>query len=126
MSTGRKIFNKFRTKDNKFEPIGFKGKFLDFIQMMCPFLRDDEYFSHRILKKNNKLRFKILTETNWLAITTYYGSERRGLAFHEQAAKYYEYQAMIVQRRSQYAIIALTIALLIMTGLQIYLQFWKR
>ena len=126
LTVGRKTFNKFRTSDKKWNPVGFKGKFLDFLQMLFPFLRDDGYYSNRIVKNNDKLKLNILIETNWLGVTSYRGNERSSLAFHEQAIKYYEYKNMVIQKRSQYVIIFLTIARLIMTGLQIYLQFFKK
>jgi len=75
--------------------------------------------------KTKRLRDKILRETGWLAGTTFSGGKTKSLAFHEQAIKYYEYKNMIIQRRSQYVIIFLTIVLLIMTSLQVYLTFFK-
>ncbi len=127
VTTGKR-FNKYRIKDNterrlKYSPEGFRGKFLDFIQTIVPFLRDDDYYNYRILNRNDKLRLKIMRDTNWLGVTTYHGSERHALPFHEQAIKYFEYKNMIIQRRAQYVIIFLTTVLLVMTALQIYLTF---
>ena len=72
-----------------------------------------------------KLRDKIYLETPWLSGKDNLGGEMKGLHFFEQGIKYHEYKNMVIQRRAQYVIIFLTIVLLIMTGLQIYLNFFN-
>ena len=123
-TSGRTI-NIHRGGGNRWKPINAKGKILHLLQVIIPFLRDDGYYNYRALKKNREIRYKILRDTNWLAVTTHFGSNSSHLPFHEQAVKYFEYKNMVVQRRAQSVIIFLTIALLLMTGLQIYFQFLK-
>lgn len=96
---------------------------------------DLKYILQRIglIRKNNKfyatkitrLRDRIIKETGWLAGETRSGGVSSSLAFHEQAIKYYEYKNMVIQRRSQYVIIFLTLVLLFMIGFQVYLTFFK-
>jgi hypothetical protein len=74
--------------------------------------------------KTKELRDKIISETPWLSARDNLKGEWSGLHFSEQAIKYYEYKNMIIQRRAQYIIILLTLTLLLMTGLQIYLNFF--
>ncbi len=101
-----------------------KEKIWRFVQSTLFFLRDDDYYNYRIAKIHFKLEKKILKETNWLAVTTSFGGETHRLTFTEQAIEYFKYKNMIIQRRGQYVIIFLTITLLIMMGVQIYLQFF--
>ena len=86
-------------------------------------LKDDDYWTKKISKQSSDMVEKITKKTNWLASSTMKGSVERSLPYHEQVIKYYEYKNMLIQRRSQYVIIFLTIVLLMMTGFQIYLQF---
>jgi len=88
--------------------------------------KDDEFWKKYITNFNGNLRDKIIRETNWLAGSTHFGTEVHRLPFHEQAIKYFEYKNMNIQRRAQYIVIFLTIVLLIMTGFQIYLQFFNK
>jgi hypothetical protein len=86
-------------------------------------LRDNIYWQKKVTSETKNLVEKIKKETNWLASSTSFGTERHALPYHEQVIKYHEYKNMLVQRRSQYVIIFLTITLLFMTGFQIYLEF---
>lgn len=98
-----------------------KPKYWRFLQDILFFVRDDEYYTTRMIKDIKRLHYLIKRDTPWLASST----SGVGLPFHEQATKYYEYKNMVVQRKLQFAIIFLTITLLIMTGFQIYLTFFK-
>lgn len=95
-----------------------KIKFL--LQKIGLVKKDAEYWK----KIHTDLRDKIARDTSWLTTISYHGSERSALPFHEQAVKYHEYKNMVIQRRAQYVIIFLTIALLAITAIQIYLQFF--
>lgn len=97
-----------------------------YLQKFCILKKDDEFWKEYITTFNKNLRDKIIRETNWLAGSTHFGTEVHRLPFHDQAIKYFEYKNMIVQRRAQYVVIFLTIVLLIMTGFQIYLQFFNK
>ena len=96
-----------------------------FLQKICSMKKDDRYWKKHHPKLIKNLRDKIIRETPWLSGETRFGSESYKLPFHEQAIKYYEYKNMNIQRRAQYVIIFLTSVLLIMTGLQIYLNFFN-
>lgn len=98
-----------------------KEKWIYLLQKIHLKKRDSEFYK----KFYFNLKEKIARETIWLNATTMTNGQTEGLPFHEQAIKYYEYKNMIIQRRSQDVIIFLTIVLLIMTGLQIYLTFFK-
>jgi hypothetical protein len=91
-----------------------------FLQNIQLIKRNREFYTIRI----KKLRDKIIKETSWLAGIDVNGSIKYRLPFQEQVIKYYEYKNMLIQRRSQYVIIFLTFALLIMTGIQVYLNFF--
>ena len=110
---------------NEEKKVDLKMKLNGFFQIILPFLRNDQYYTAKISKQYNKLQQLIVRDTNWLAVTSYHLGKTHGLPFHEQAIKYFEYKNMVIQRRAQYVIIFLTFTLLIMTGLQIYLTFFR-
>jgi len=95
-----------------------------FLQKIRLINRDESFWKQNHDKLLKNLRNRIIAETPWLAGTTLMESKSYSLPFHDQAIKYYEYKNMKIQRRAQYVIIFLTLALLIMTGLQIYLTFF--
>ena len=72
--------------------------------------------------QHKRLQNKILKDTHWLAVSSYSSGRHHSLPFHQQAIKYYEYKNMVIQRRAQSVIIFLTIALLIMTAVDIYFR----
>ena len=98
-----------------------KEKLKYFLQRIYLIKKDSSFYHNRTIK----LRDNILKETNWLAGQHFVEGKSHSLPFQEQAIKYYEYKNMIIQRRSQYVIIFLTIVLLIITGFQIYLTFFR-
>ena len=97
----------------------FKFKYI--LQKFYLKKRDDDFWTYKQLKLN----WDIAKDTYWLNTITYFDGKSHSLPFYEQAIKYFEYKNMIIQRRSQYVIIFLTLVLLIMTGFQIYLNFFN-
>ena len=96
---------------------------IKFLLQKIGLFRDKTFWANKIKKDSINLRDKIIKETNWIASETNFGKDRKKLPFHEQAIKYYEYKNMVIQIRTQYVIIFLSMVLLLMTDFQIYLEF---
>lgn len=96
-----------------------------FLQKIHLVKRNQNFNNKYYLNKYKKLKNKISRDTFWLNAEERGGHGTKSLTFYEKAVKYYEYKNMIIQRKIQYAIIFLTFVLLIMTGFQIYLTFFK-
>lgn len=117
----KSISAKCRTDTNQGStPKGFVGRIFHLFQSAIPFLRDDHYHNYTIMRTIRNLVVKIQKETPWLSTSSLAAS----LSFNEQAINYYKYKNMVIQRRAQFVIIFLTIALLTVTCWEIYLKFF--
>ena len=108
----------------KIKPKTFKEHLKYYVQHFLFISRDKKYYKDRLTKEYSRLDYLIKRDTYWLNALTSADGKTQCLAYHEKAIKYYEYKNMIIQRRSQYVIIFLTLTLLLMTGFEIYLNFF--